>query len=182
MEDHWSRPLRAGSGRPQLCHPAPPAPVPSPDPVGEWMSYSTSVCLSLQKVLERGKSSGSRIRKSRALGRVDAAPVLLDIPRSPCVGASLQAGVTRSAHCPGAAVPGSSGRCGSRPAGRWSACNRPFWPALPPRPRSTCCSSRCGRAQGECSGHRQTQGPEDTPRLRLTGTRTPPGAAGCWAS
>lgn len=169
-------------GVPTSAIPHPPAPVPSPDPVGEWMSYSTSVCLSLQKVLERGESSGSRIRKSRALGRVDAALVLLDIPRSPCVGAGRQAGVTRRAHCPGAAVPGSSGRCGSRPAGRRSACNRPFWPALPPRPRSTCCSSRCGRAQGECSGHRQTQGPEDTPRPRLTGTRTPPGAAGCWAS
>ena len=45
-----------------------------------------SVCLSLQKVLERGESSGSRIRKSRALGRADATLVLLDIPSSPCVG------------------------------------------------------------------------------------------------
>lgn len=50
------------------------------------MSYSMSVCLSLQKVLESGESSGSTIRKSRALGRADAALVLLDIPSSPCVG------------------------------------------------------------------------------------------------
>ena len=86
MKDHWSRPLRAGVGPHTSAIPSALPPVPSPDPVGEWMPYSTSVCLSLQKVLERGESSGSRIRESRALGRADAARVLLDIPSSPCVG------------------------------------------------------------------------------------------------
>lgn len=60
--------MRAGSGRPQLCHPAPPAPVPSPDPVGEWMSYSTSVCLSLQKVLERGRALGLELGRAGPWG------------------------------------------------------------------------------------------------------------------
>ena len=85
---HGGSLVQAVEGRERASPPLPsrPPPVPSPDPVGEWMSYSTSVCLSLQKVLERGESSGSRIRKSRALGRADVALVLPDIPSSPCVG------------------------------------------------------------------------------------------------
>lgn len=111
-----------------------------------------------------GESSGSRIRKRAGpWGGWDAALVLLDSPISPCVGATAgRLGVTRSAHCPGAAVPGSSGRCGSRPAGRRSACNRPFLASSATRPRSTCCSSRCGRAQ---------ENAQDTGRHR--GQRTP---------
>lgn len=177
------------------------------------MSYSMSVCLSLQKVRRVGRALGLQLERAGPWGgrmqpwsswMFPAAPALEGPPLP-------QAGVTRCAHSPEAMVPGSSGHCGSQPAGRQSACSRPFWPAPPPHARSTCCSSRCGRAQGECSGrargecsgrargecsgraqgecsgHRQTQGPEqpagsEDTRPRLTGTRTPPGAAGCWAS
>lgn len=187
MEDHWSRPLRAGVGAPTSAIPSAPPPVPSPDPVGEWMSYSTSVCLSLQKVLERGESFGSRIRKSRALGRADAAPVLLDIPSSPCVGGA----------------PPAAGWCHSLPSGRgtwiqrslrFSACGQmvSLQPALLASSATASTKhvlfltlqmspERVFRTQAD-TGARAASSVRDTRRPQLTGTRTPPGAAGCWAS
>lgn len=106
-----------------------------------------SGCPSLQKVLRVRESSRSRMRKSSALGR----PAEPQPQQHPCGDkpALLPPGQCRARCCLGALVPESSGHCGSRPAGRWSACSQPSWPALPPHPQNPCCSSHCRQAQGE---------------------------------
>lgn len=112
---------------------------------------TVGVFLGLQTFWRTGPSSRCRIRKSSALGRVITAPRFpVSPPAHPAgIGQPPRPGQCPGWHCPVAVLPGSSGHFGSRPAGRWSACSPPSWPAPPRHPQSACCSSHCRRAQGE---------------------------------
>lgn len=123
-----------------------------------------SGCPSLQKVLRVRESSRSRMKKTSALGR----PAEPQPQQHPCGDkpALLPPGQCRARCCLGALVPESSGHCGSRPAGKWSACSRPSWPAPPLHPQNPCCSSHCRQARGEglrtepgLGGGRGSEGP-----------------------
>lgn len=181
MEDHWSRPLRGKRewGVPTSAIPHP-APVPSPDPVGEWMSYSTSVCLSLRRFW-RGRALGLELEEGRALGRWTRPWSSWIVPAAPALGRHGRLGSLEVLTAQGL-------RCLDPASLRFSACGQTvsLQPALLASSATASTKhvlfltlwtspGRMLRTQAD-TGARGHPAP-DSPALHYTSE-----AAGCWAS